>query len=86
MLKNGKGSFEPVKADAGGADALAVRCGKHVYLYVHNNTDAVVENVSVDTSFSRAYTLDFEKSSLRPCSKELQLSLEPGQEALFELL
>lgn len=86
MLKNGKGSFEPVKAEAGGADALAVRCGKHVYLYVYNNTDAVVENVSVDTSFSRAYTLDFEKSSLRPCSKELQLSLEPGQEALFELL
>ena len=85
MLEFGKGSFEPVKVQAGGADAFAVRCGDHIWAYVYNNTDSLVESLEIDAGFESASTLDFDNATLQPAATPLQLKLEPGQEVLFEL-
>lgn len=85
MLEYGEGSFEPVKVQAGGADAYAVRCGSRIWLYVYNNTASTVESVDIDAAFDSAGMLDFENATLQPVATPLQLKLEPGQEILFEL-
>ena len=53
MLCRGKGSFIPVAAEAKGAEAYAVRCGKRTYVYVFSPEGKTVE-VRVDYPLRRA--------------------------------
>ena len=67
MLRAGKGSFVPVEAEAPGAEAYAVRCGRKTWLYVYNPSGEAVGNVLVKTVPER----------------NIKIRVAPGEEALL---
>jgi hypothetical protein len=91
MLASGKGSFEPLQATAGGAEAFAVRCGNRIFAYVFNPGSEPVSAVSIplsgrykvrpfdfaSASFGKALTIEADGSL------EIPLSLGSKEEALF---
>jgi len=95
MLKFGKGKFEPVKVEAHGADAFAVRCGKRVYVYVYNPTEHFVTGISVSMEGRRhkCDPYDFDKTRFRGGKRSkvqdgimfIPVKMPPRTELLYEI-
>lgn len=60
MLADGKGSFEQLTAVCQPAEAMCVRCGDAVYVYVYNNSAEALESadLTVNLGCSGAYTVE----------------------------
>ena len=93
MLASGKGSFEPIEAKAGGAEAFAVRCGNRIFAYVFNPGSESVSAVSIPLSGRyKVRPFDFASAAFGKAqsivadgSLEIPLSLGSKEEALFEI-
>lgn len=94
MLSEGKGSFEVIPVQAVGADALAVRCGKKVYVYACNVSGKPVTSVSVSMEGRyKVIPFDFGKNAFRGGKKvtsqegrlTIPVDLASRSEVLFEI-
>jgi hypothetical protein len=94
MLKQGKGSFEEVPAEAKGAEAFAVRCGKRVYVYVYNPSSEPVAAVTVPMEGRhKVVPFDFGRSAFKGGKRigardgqlSIPLNLPARSEMLFEI-
>ena len=93
MLASGGGSFEKLEAEANGAEAFAVRCGKRIFAYVFNPGAEAVNSVSVKlTGKYKVRAFDFWAATFGKVSSisadgELVIPLNLGskEEALFEI-
>lgn len=69
MLRESGGRFLQVEAEADGAEAYALRCGRKVYVYVYNPSPETVRSVRV--AFPRkkgtVEALSFERLTFRKC-------------------
>ena len=85
MLEAGKGQFIPVKATIGDRIAYAVKCGKKTFVYVFNDTKAVLKNIQVETQgFARE--LDIAKAKWGKsfsCKNQIKIQVKPQQERVF---
>ena len=94
MLSCGDGSFESVVAEAPGAEAFAVKCGRCIFVYVYNPGPGNLGSVSVEAGDGcRLRAFDFTAAAFGKASKVkaadgtvcIPVSLGPKEEALFEL-
>ena len=85
MLEAGKGQFIPVKATIGDRIAYAVKCGKKTFVYVFNDTKAVLKNIQVETQ-GFACELDIAKAKWGKsfsCKNQIKIQVKPQQERVF---
>ena len=85
MLEAGKGQFVPVKAMTGDRNAYAVKCGNKTFVYVFNDTKAMLKNIQVETLGS-VRELDMAKVMWgKPfsCKNQIVTKVKPQQERVF---
>lgn len=70
MLEAGAGSFEPLEVHVAGGDGYALRCGKQIFIYVFNPTQAPIRTFSVVLGGHKTY-------------RRKGLDILPGQEKTF---
>ena len=85
MLEAGKGQFIPLKATIGGKIAYAVKCGKKTFVYVFNDSKAMLRNIQVEVQ-GTARELDIAKAEWgKPfsCKNQIKTQVKPKQERVF---
>ena len=93
MLQAGKGSFEPLRARAEGAEAFAVRCGNRIFAYAFNPGSEPVSAISLPVSgkfkvrplFFGTATFGAAQSVKADGELVIPVSLGPKEEVLFEI-
>ena len=99
MLKAGKGAFEPVKVEAEGAEAFAVRFGGIVYVYAYNPSSHPVTVLRIPAPTyalriaPKVTSLDFAKHRFKGGKRiapaegylTIPVDLAPRSEVLFEI-
>ena len=67
MLAEGKGSFEPIKVDAGKLESYGVKCGKTIFVYLFNPTkDILNEDLTIKVDADKSY----KGQSFEPSTRE----------------